>query len=137
MCGHSVCVCLFTSNCCVCVHLDGLNAEHILGHTSRPFLSFLFKNGKYIYIYLFFIKKTQKNVCNPFSLPRHQKLKRGQMPCSLNYDANGTFWHDYIDKVVTLFLSIACLFLLSSECYLHSFIFFHIMEVSEDQQLEL
>ncbi len=39
-----VCVCLFTSHCCVCVHLDRLNAEPkfqvwntILGHTSFPF----------------------------------------------------------------------------------------------------
>ncbi len=50
MCVHGVCVvcvCLFTSHCCVCVHLDGLNAEHkfrvrvtILGHMSRPFLPF-------------------------------------------------------------------------------------------------
>ncbi len=43
--GVCVCVCLFTTHCCVCVHLDGLNAEHkfqvldtILGHTSFPFL---------------------------------------------------------------------------------------------------
>ncbi len=44
MCVHGVCVCsLLTA---VCVHLDGLNAEHkfqvwdtILDHTSRPFLS--------------------------------------------------------------------------------------------------
>ncbi len=45
--GVCVCVCLYTTHCCVCVHLDGLNAEHkfrvwvtILGPTSRSFLSF-------------------------------------------------------------------------------------------------
>ncbi len=44
----TVCVCffVFTSHSCVCVHSDGLNAEHefqvwdtILGGTLRPFLS--------------------------------------------------------------------------------------------------
>ncbi len=27
-CVFTVCVCVFTSHSCVCVHLDGLNAEH-------------------------------------------------------------------------------------------------------------
>ncbi len=53
VCVHDVCVCVCVCVCvfvcslltAVCVHLDGLNAEHkfrvwvtILGHTSRPFL---------------------------------------------------------------------------------------------------
>ncbi len=45
--GCVLCVCLFTTHCCVCA-LGWLNAEHefrvwvtILGHTSHPFLSFL------------------------------------------------------------------------------------------------
>ncbi len=49
-CVHGVCVCMCVCSLltAVCVHLDGLNAEHkfqvwdtILGQTSRPFLSFL------------------------------------------------------------------------------------------------
>ncbi len=47
VCSLCLCVCLYTTHCCVYVHLDGLNAEHkfrvwvtILGPKSRSFLSF-------------------------------------------------------------------------------------------------
>ncbi len=47
-----VCVCVCLCSWCVCVHLDGWNAEHklrvwvtILGHTSLHFQFFTFKMG--------------------------------------------------------------------------------------------
>ncbi len=76
-------LCFFSSHCCVCAHLNGLNEEHkfrlwvtIIGHTSPPFLFYiLFEPKSKVGLHVSFAATSESNMMNEKIVKFHSLLK--------------------------------------------------------------